>query len=144
LRFGQVVQLEFPCDAIYVSLARQAVVDVARCLRFKASDLEDMTMAIGEACSNAVRYSHGSKNVRIRCEVLRDGMTVEIGNAVAECDFPKVLTEPDLEREGGRGLFIMSALMDEVDLLKSHGYATVRMTKRIKPSRRSGSKHLAA
>jgi len=132
LHLGEVIQLEIPCDTEYLSLARQALVGVARCLQFKPSEIEDMTMAVGEACTNAVRYSHGTRNVKIRCEILRDGMTVEVGNAVGECEFPELPVEPDLDKEGGLGLFIMHALMDEVDLHRVPGYATVRMTKRAK------------
>jgi serine/threonine-protein kinase RsbW len=103
---------------------------------FDAVQVDDLKLAVGEACTNAVKYGCPRcepHNVGIKCTVVDDGLLVEITNAVAECKIPAAPSEPDLSREGGLGLYLIRKLVDEVDISWECEIATVKMLKRLNP-----------
>ncbi len=133
LRQGEVMQLEIPSSPEYVAIARHAVEGLARRMHFDACQIEDLKLAVGEACTNAVKYGNCTEenpNVEIRCVVMPDSLTVEIKNRYAGPDYLPFPNALDPNREGGRGLYLMRQLMDEVNFEWKHGTAIVRMLKR--------------
>ncbi|MCL5103260.1 MAG: ATP-binding protein [Armatimonadetes bacterium] len=133
MRQGEVVFLEIPSSPEYVAIARHAIEGIARRMKFTPSQVEDLKIAFGEACTNAVKYGcpcEDASNVEIKCSVLKDGLSVEIRNSISECEHPQVPAQPDVTREGGFGLYMMRQLVDEVDLTWSSETAIVRMFKR--------------
>ena len=138
MKQGEVVQLEIPSSPEYVSIVRHAVEGIARRLQFDNIQIEDLKLAVGEACTNAVKYgcpaNDDSHLVEIKCTVVNDGLAIEIRNNIANCKSPTVPIEPDLNKEGGLGLYLMRKLMDEVDFMWECEVATVKMLKRTKPA----------
>jgi len=135
LRQGQVVELEVPSAPEYVSIVRQAVEGIARRMEFDEVQIDDLKLAVGEACTNAVRHGCAKdelQHIAIRCSVMSDGLAVEIRNNITECEEPHVPTQPDVTREGGFGLYLIRKLMDEVDIVWDHETAVVKMLKRLK------------
>lgn len=133
LRQGEVIHLEIPSAPEYVAIARHAVEGIARRMQFTPSQIEDLKLAFGEACTNAVKYGCPCEeypNVEIKCVVLEDGLLVEIRNSVSDCSCPTVPSMPDFTHEGGRGLYMMRQLVDEVDMTWSPELAVVKMFKR--------------
>lgn len=133
MRQGEVVLLEIPSSPEYVAIARHAVEGIARRMSFTSSQIEDLKLAFGEACTNAVKYGcpcDESPNVEIKCIVLEEGLWVEVRNNISGCDHPRVPSHPDLTREGGLGLYMIRQLVDEVDMAWSPETATVRIFKR--------------
>lgn len=133
MRFGEVVEMEIPSAPEYVGIVRHAVEGIARRMDFGVAEIEDIELAVGEACTNAVKHGCPNGNghkVEIRCVVLADGLQIEITNSITNCEYPKVPITPDLGKEGGLGLFLIRKLVDEVDLLWDRDTATVRMLKR--------------
>ena len=134
MRQGEAVELEIPSAPEYVAIVRQAVEGVARRMRFDAGQIEDLKIAVGEACTNAVKYGckqQGNGNVLVRCIVCSDALIVEIRNSIVECESPEVPCEPDLDKEGGLGLYLMRQLVDEVDLTWESEMAVVKLLKRL-------------
>ncbi len=133
---GEVVELEIPSAPEYVSVVRRAIEGIAQRMRFDANQIEDLKVAVGEACTNAVRHGcprDESQGVAIRCTVRPDGLAVEIRNSTAGCVSASVPHEPDLRKEGGLGLYIIRELMDEVDFRWEDDLAVVTMVKRLGP-----------
>jgi serine/threonine-protein kinase RsbW len=134
---GEVVELEIPSEPEYVSVVRRAIEGIAQRMHFDDVQIEDLKVAVGEACTNAVKYgcpkdrSHG---VVIRCVVKPDGLLVEVRNKVLGCSMPTIPGEPDLGKEGGLGLYLIQALMDDVSLEWKDETAIVRMVKRVSSS----------
>lgn len=94
-------------------------------------EIQDVVLCIEEACTNAMRHSGTTDDIdlELRFEGLdliatvRDhGMGLDMG-AIA----PDVM--PDPLATGGRGLFLMSRLMDEAEFVSENGLE-VRMRKR--------------
>ena len=134
MRQGEVVELEIPSAPEYVAIVRHAVEGIAQRMEFDLAQIEDLKLAVGEACTNAIRHGcpqEDTGNVQIRCVVTGDGLLVEVRNSIADCCFPGVPANPDLRREGGLGLFLIRALVDEVDFQWNHDTAVVTMLKRL-------------
>lgn len=134
MRQGEVVELEIPSAPEYVSIVRRAVEGIAQRMQFGEIQIQDLKVAVGEACTNAIKYGcpkDDLHNVGIRCEVQSDGLMVEIRNNTSECVSPRVPIQPDLGREGGLGLFLIRQLMDEVDFRWEDRTAIVKMLKRL-------------
>lgn len=126
--------LEIPSSAEYVSVARQAVEAIARRMPFNQDQIEDLKLAFGEACTNAVKYgtSEGvDLTVEIKCTVQPDGLSIEIRNSTNGAVYPFIPKPHDLTREGGLGLYMIRKLVDEVDMSWEQHTATVRLFKRV-------------
>lgn len=127
------IGLEIPGDPEYVGVVREAVESIARRMPFDAVQIDDLKLAVGEACTNAVKYGcsrNGSCKVRVKCTISPDSLAVEIRNAVPCAVYPKVPIVPDLSREGGLGLYMIKQLMDKVELKCNHNTAVITMTKK--------------
>lgn len=134
MRSGEVVEMEIPSAPEYVGIVRYAVEGLARRMAFSARQIDDIKLAVGEACTNAVRHgcpNGTTHNVGIRCVVLADGLQIEVTNSVRRCERPTVPEQPDLGREGGLGLFLIGKLVDEVQLCWKDDTATISMFKRL-------------
>lgn len=102
---------------------------------FDDTQIEDLKLAVGEACTNAVRHGCAKdelQHVAVRCIVMNDGLSVEIRNDIANCEVPLVPITPDLTREGGLGLYMIRKLMDEVDIIWEPQTAVVKMLKKLR------------
>ena len=52
-----VVELRVPCKAEWVALARLSVAAVASRLHFSIDEIEDIKLAVAEACTNAIQHA---------------------------------------------------------------------------------------
>jgi serine/threonine-protein kinase RsbW len=111
-----VVELRIPSKAEWVAVARLAVAAVANRLNFSIEDIEDVKLAVAEACTNCIQHGGGSEQIQITCETAPDGLTIRV------CDFGRGArpagTEPgsiDEARVGGLGVFLIRSLMDSVE-----------------------------
>lgn len=132
---GEIVRLEIPSSTKYISVVRQTVEGVALRLPLATDDIEDVKLAVGEACANAIK--HGANNnapVTICCCISHRGLEIEICNAVGNSACTpafKDLPDPSCLSEGGLGLYLMKRLMDEVEMFWEDGLVTVKMLKRV-------------
>ena len=137
MKQGQIVELEIPSSPEYVAIVRQAVEGIARRMNFDDVQIEDLKLAVGEACTNAVRHGcvkSDPQHVEVKCTVMNEGLSVEIRNDIDGCQVPKVPATPDVTREGGFGLYMIRKLMDEVDIVWEPETAVVKMLKRLHPT----------
>jgi anti-sigma regulatory factor (Ser/Thr protein kinase)/ligand-binding sensor protein len=85
--------------------------------------IDDVVIAVEEACTNAIRHSGSQEEVEIAMAF--DGPVLEVTVSDRGQGFDVSLFDPeglpDLMAEGGRGLFLMSRLMDELDLFVKDG-----------------------
>jgi len=108
-----VVELRIPAVPEWVGVARLAAAGIASRLDFSIEDIEDLKLAVAEACNCCIQNG-GSRDVRIACELHPDRIVIvvdragEIGKAATA---PLPGDETDL---GGLGVFLIRALMDDV------------------------------
>lgn len=111
-----IVELRIPSKAEWVAVARLAVAAVANRLNFSIEDIEDVKLAVAEACTNCIQHAEGSDQIQITCETGPEGLTVRVrdfgqggrpeGMRSQRADEPTV---------GGLGVFLIRSLMDSVE-----------------------------
>ena len=107
--------------------ARDLVRGTASRLGIDDAALADVVLATSEAVTNAIEHGSPCPRGRIR---LRVCTTPALVVEVSDCGgFWERGEEPDPRGTRGRGLFIVEAVMDEVELLPSDSGTTLRMVK---------------
>jgi serine/threonine-protein kinase RsbW len=128
-----VVELRVPCKAEWVALARLSVAAVASRLHFSIDEIEDIKLAVAEACTNAIQHAQGSSYIEIRCEALPEGLRINVRDH-GRGTRPESIRSREIEDErvGGLGVFLIRSLMDDVtyDVHPEQGTQLV-MTKRL-------------
>jgi serine/threonine-protein kinase RsbW len=122
--------MEISANPDFVSIIRLTTSGIANKIGFSMDDIEDMKVAVSEACSNAVKHSEDNK-VIINFNLLNNGIQIEIIDNGKGYDVDSIET-PDLSnpKEGGLGLFIIQTLMDEVNISsRGNQGTTIKMTK---------------
>lgn len=111
-----VVELRIPSRAEWVGVARLAVAGIASRLQFSIEDIEDLKLAVAEACTNCIQHASGSQAVRISCAIHPDKIVVTVQDSGKGFSgrglVPQELGEPKV---GGLGVFLIRSLMDDVD-----------------------------
>ncbi len=142
-RKGDIIDLTIPACAEYIGVVRLLVSGVANRLGFSYDDIEDIKLAVAEACTNAVlhAYPQGEEgDVRIRCLVFPDRLQILVADKGTSFDVDRVKTTlgpidgtVDIahQMEGGLGLYLIHTLMDEVDISGGEGIV-VAMTKYVR------------
>ncbi len=126
------VELRIPSKAEWVAVARLAVAAVANRLHFSIEEIEDVKLAVAEACTNCIQHGGGSQ-IEIVCDTEAHGLTVRVRDLGAKSGSKEVaLAGVTEERVGGLGVFLIRSLMDSVeyDVHPEHGTNLV-MTKRV-------------
>lgn len=118
----------------------EALVDVRAFLRERCGEggvtgsaLDDVILAVTEACTNAVMHS-GSRTFRVTWQQRGNRVEVRIRD---EGRFERSV--PDRDRPGGNGLPLMTAVMDEVTVRRGTARrpgTEVRLVKELAPTAR--------
>ena len=58
----EVITLTIPAKPEYVSIARLTISGIATRMQFTIEEIDDLKIAISEACTNAVQHAHKAKN----------------------------------------------------------------------------------
>lgn len=130
------MQLFLPRDARYLPVLR----NLADCMlsNFTVPDdaMQDIKVAMTEACGNAVRHADGVAEYAVFLQVSESACEVEVVDGgpgfPSDQDSPSeaAATAADSEREGGRGLHLMRALVDESSFDSVENATYVRLVKR--------------
>ena len=119
---AETVQLIIPCRPEYVGVARLAVLGIASRLPFSYDEVEDVRLAVGEACTHAVERAGATQaTIRIVSTVSIFSLMVEISDDVAEADVAapseeaRLLAEAGVDQQG-LGALLMEILVDEVTI----------------------------
>jgi serine/threonine-protein kinase RsbW len=131
------VTLRIPGQAEYVAVARLTVAGIASRMGFPYDAVDDIKVAVGEACTNAIEHAAPDAPeaaIEICCQVESEFLVIEILDQGKGFD-PAMESQPDPLAGGGLGLVLIRALMDEVQLNSRTGKGTqVRMVKRLSKS----------
>jgi serine/threonine-protein kinase RsbW len=132
---SDVLKFSVPGKAEYVSTVRLAVSSLANRAGFDIEAIEDIKVAVSEACSNIICHSEiGEDRIyHIICELSEDKLEICVEDDGVGFDIAQY-EAPDLDnlQSGGLGVFLMKALMDDVQVCAEVGVGTsIRMTKFI-------------
>ena len=133
-RFGQgVVALTIPAKADYIVLSRLALSGLARVRALEPTLVADLKLALTEACSNVVRHAYNeqrSGDVEVRYELDDEKLSVEVVDEGIGFDPEADVVAAGSElKEGGLGISIIRAIVDELDIKSTRSGTSLRFTK---------------
>jgi serine/threonine-protein kinase RsbW len=133
------IEMLIPAKADYVGVARLTVSGIANRMGYSIDEIEDIKIAVSEACTNAVDHAYKEEEngkIRIGFGVFDDRLEIMIVDKGQSFDITSmngnlgpVKDKPiDQLSEGGLGLFLIETLMDKVEISGDAG-VVVMMTK---------------
>ncbi|QKS73164.1 anti-sigma B factor RsbW [Paenalkalicoccus suaedae] len=138
---SDVIEMKVPAKPEYVGVVRLTVSGVANRLGYSYDDIEDIKIAIAEACTNVVNHAYKDDSVEntmhVGFTVYEDRLEMIVADNGGAIDVETLLSErgpiskdqpvEDM-KEGGLGLFLIETLMDRVEIRGESGVMIV-MTK---------------
>ncbi|HEY5256809.1 MAG TPA: ATP-binding protein [Candidatus Baltobacteraceae bacterium] len=109
---ADVVELRIPGKAEWVAVARLAVSAVASRLKFSIEEIEDIRLAVAEACTDSIQHACGQGQIDIWCESVGNALRVRVRR---EGTADKTAVSDADDEVSGLGIFLVRALMDEVE-----------------------------
>lgn len=147
------VSITIPCLAEYVSIARLAILGVAGRMSFSYDEVEDIRLAVGEACTHAIERAAALwlekdiddrpqpvTSLKIDCEVASDTLTIDVCDSIPnqaaaspDADEEEAFEEAGIDRQHLSAL-LMEILVDEVQVKSRPDGTCVRLIKRASQS----------
>jgi serine/threonine-protein kinase RsbW len=140
------IEMKIPAKPEYVGVIRLTLSGIASRMGFSYEELDDLKIAVSEACTNAVQHAYknnlqGEVNIgfglysnRIEIMVADNGQSFDFEQARKGLGPYKHHDSVEFLREGGLGLYLIETLMDEVRIHCNVG-VTVFMTKFLEGER---------
>ena len=133
---ARVVEFEIPSDVRFIEDVVEAVRRECTMMRFADQQVTlNVPVALTEALANAILRGNGEdrdKHVHVSARVDSARIVIEVSDEGGGFDLEECTADPTtperLEREDGRGLFLMRALMDHVERFEVRHGNVVRMT----------------
>lgn len=132
----ELIELSIPHRSEYVSMIRLTVASLASRMGFDIEDIEDMKVALSEACSNAIMHGgcEGEDNFLVQFIREQNRLVISVS------DFGRGycannLNAPNTQdlNEGGLGIFIIKSLMDDVKIKSGSSQGTsITMIKNLR------------
>jgi serine/threonine-protein kinase RsbW len=110
------VELRIPCRAEWVALARLAAAAVANRLRLSIDEIEDIKLAVAEACTAVIQHENHGEFIHLTCETSPEVLRVRVHDSGRHGTHREDGQMMDLNeaRIAGLGVFLIRTLMDEV------------------------------
>lgn len=132
----RVLEVEIPSDVRLIERVVELVRRECEVMGFAQRQVSlNVPVALTEAVSNAILRGNRddpAKHVRVRARVDMECLIVEVRDEGPGFDIEASLVDPtvpdNLDREDGRGLFLMRSLMDSVERIEVPTGSMVRMT----------------
>ncbi len=130
------IKLTIPNKPEYVGVVRLTTSAIACRLGFDIEEVEDIKVAVAEACTNTLEHGLKEKdeNFDIEFTIYEDRLYIVVRDYGEGFDIGQV-QEPEVDelKERGLGIFIIRSLMDDVEIISNQGKGTeIRMIKIIK------------
>jgi serine phosphatase RsbU (regulator of sigma subunit)/anti-sigma regulatory factor (Ser/Thr protein kinase) len=119
-----VLRLSVACELSELRVAAQSVRGFLAAEGWPSSDLTSFDLVLAEACSNAAKYADERGRARpVFLEVFSDSASVElrVRDHTPGFDWPGRISLPPPESESGRGLYLISNLMDSAEYFRGRG-----------------------
>jgi serine/threonine-protein kinase RsbW len=129
-QLNEVMNQEFPSTLESVDAAEHGILKAAEETGFDEDARHEIGMAVRECMVNAVVHGNRyNKNKQVRVRVSTGGSSFRIsildqGEGFEVHEVPDPLHDTNLLRHSGRGLFLMSAFMDNVSVKRADPVGT--------------------
>ncbi len=127
------VKVVIPPDMGYIDSVYTMIDSVMRKLNAEKKDIFDVKLAVSEGVTNAIRHARTAVRITVTYAVQENELNFEIYND-GESFHPsdKEFAIPDLYEEHKRGIYLMSAYMDEISYEDDTEGTVLHLTKRIR------------
>ena len=125
------ISLDLPRESALVAQSRRTLDGALAGAGVDGDCRADITLALTEACANVIKHAELSTAYHVDIQVNRELCTIEVTDDGGGFD-PSRVRPGDLLDDTGRGLQIVSALVDGLDVVSVNGLGTMlRFTKRL-------------
>jgi serine/threonine-protein kinase RsbW len=126
------ISLTIPAKAEYLHIVRLTLFGIATNIGFSFEQIEDMKVAVAEACNNVVLHAYSETKsgvLEIQFEIEKDGLSIHIKDDGESFDYEQMVNKSTTLHDktlneatvGGLGIFMMHALMDKVQVRTNRG-----------------------
>ena len=130
------VELTIPCRPEFVGIARLAVLGIASRMPFSYDEVEDVRLAVGEACTHAVeRAGDTVAAIHITSVINPNALAITVADDVPagadagpKSEEAQLLEEAGVDQQG-LGALLMEILVDDVKIETGPAGTTVHLTK---------------
>lgn len=117
---GDAVEVRIPADVVYVSTLRLTAASLAARCDLTIDDIEDLRLAVDEACALLLPHASASSTLDARFELAAGRLTVETSVRTGD------VAEPD---RSGFAWTVLGALASSVDVRKDAERLAITVTK---------------
>ncbi|MDZ7263390.1 MAG: ATP-binding protein [candidate division KSB1 bacterium] len=115
----QTIEIKILSEPKFLKIVRAAVSHVTEIMGFPQDEINNITLAVDEACSNIIKHAYGGQSdqpIRVLLQLYDDRLEVilkDVGKKVAADD----IKSRDLDdlRPGGLGVHLIRSVMDVVN-----------------------------
>lgn len=130
---ASLVELRIPCRPEYVGVARLAMLGVASRMRFSYDEVEDVRLAVGEACTTAVewasRNARENSHIAVRSSIMDTRLVIDIIDQAGERrESSKQIADSEQE---SLGALLITLLVDDITVKPVEGGTHVQMVKNV-------------
>lgn len=128
----EMVTLTIPAKPEYIVLCRLALAGIGRIRELDPEFVGDLKLALTEACTNSIRHAYAERigHVEVRFALGEQRVMIEVVDQGVGFDSQQAVAL-DSEPEGGLGIAIIRALVDELTIGSDTEGSHIRFTKLI-------------
>jgi serine/threonine-protein kinase RsbW len=131
-------ELSLPRESASVPIVRHLAREVLVNLGVGQACVEDVELALTEACTNVLKHVARDDDYEVNVTIDTTNASFKICDSGGDFDLATNPTDPGLEAEGGRGINLMNAVVDELDIESARESGTVvRFVKKLEFSENS-------
>jgi serine/threonine-protein kinase RsbW len=108
------LSVSLPREGYSVPVIRRMAAQALRAFGVHSSDVDDVQLAITEACANVIDHAGDTDTYDVQVELAADRCAITVVDQGGGFDAANVPDRPAEESEEGRGLALMRALVDNV------------------------------
>jgi serine/threonine-protein kinase RsbW len=124
--------VSLPRQSHSVPVIRRLAAQVLRAFGVAADSIHDVELAISEACANVIQHAVDSEGYEVSIELATDRCAITVLDRGEGFDASHVPEQEDVDAESGRGLSLMTALVDNLNFVSEPKIgAVVHMVKQL-------------
>jgi len=132
-------EIIIPSDPIYLQPLDEFLEESLRRMNMPENDIADVAISVTELVNNAI--VHGNRNnpakmVEVKINYKKDEVEISItdeGSGFDPDSIPDPLSDENVMKETGRGIFIVRSLMDRFEMLPGKSGNRIRIFKKFTP-----------
>lgn len=113
-----------PRDSVSIPVSRHIIRDTLKQIGVTEECLADIAVAQSEACTNVVEHSGPGEEYEISVQIVDECCIITVVDSGSGFDSARPSSDAVMLNEGGRGIDLMKALVDNVHFVSRPGAGT--------------------